>query len=423
MSFMKNDLLRKRGTCRLCDSRSLELVLSLPACPPVDAFCRESETASALPYFPMDLFLCLDCGHAQLLHVVRPDILFGNYIYTSSSSPDLDSHFDSYVVFLSERLGLRSRSKLVDIGSNDGLFLSKAQRFGASVLGVDASVSVSEVAEKRGVPTLVGFFDAAVADRILSDFGQADFVTANNVFSHSDDLRGFAKSALSLLKPDGIFVFEVSYLMSLVNDLVVDYIYHEHLAHHSVKPLVSFFDSIGGKLIDVIPVGTKGGSIRCVVAPKDSPHKVEDSVGAYIDRETKAGLYELGTYRRLNASFRSLINECVSVIDTLTENGEVLSSYGASATATVLNEFLGISGRLSFIVDDNPARQGLFSPGHAIPICDRDHLTAVGGISVISSWRFADMIIAKNQPFLLRGGCFFVPLPVPRIVTLEGSGG
>ena len=103
----------------------------------------------------------------------------------------------------------------------------------------------------------MSFLDETVVEKIGYD-GPADFVTANNVFSHSDDLRNFAHMIRRLLKPEGVFIFEVSYLKDLVENKVLDYVYHEHLAHHSVAPLKQFFESIGMQLFDVEHVNIKG---------------------------------------------------------------------------------------------------------------------------------------------------------------------
>lgn len=91
-----------RTSCSLCNSMALAQRLSLPACPPVDAFRYKSHSQQKSPYFPMDLYQCEDCGYLQLLDIVSPKLLFGDYIYLSSSSPDLNEHFENYSNFMQE---------------------------------------------------------------------------------------------------------------------------------------------------------------------------------------------------------------------------------------------------------------------------------------------------------------------------------
>ena len=122
-----------RDNCRLCFSKEVEKIYSFPLCPPVDDFRLESDLLKKIELFPMDLYLCKSCGHVQLLDIVDPQILFGNYIYTSSSSPDLDVHFETYFEKLRSSFLLNENSFVIDIGSNDGLFLSKFKKNGMKV--------------------------------------------------------------------------------------------------------------------------------------------------------------------------------------------------------------------------------------------------------------------------------------------------
>ena len=243
--------------------------------------------------------MCSDCGHAQLLDVVKPEILFGNYIYTSSSSPDLQEHFEGYVEVLKNKVNLKRGDLVIDIGSNDGLLLKKLQANGCRVQGVDPAESVAAQAIENGIPTIVSFLDETVVEKVLATMGPADFVTANNVFSHSDDLRKFAHMIRRLLKPEGVFIFEVSYLKDLVENKVLDYVYHEHLAHHSVAPLKQFFESIGMQLFDVEHVNIKGGSIRGFASLVDSSWQDSGSVELFIQNELEMGLYNADVYYEL----------------------------------------------------------------------------------------------------------------------------
>lgn len=411
-------MLTKRKTCRLCDSPDLGIVYGMPACPPVDNYRFADEPEIDLPAFPMDLYMCSACGHAQLLDVVDPNILFGNYIYTSSSSPDLDAHFAAYADRLVKYAHLDSKSLVVDVGSNDGLLLSKFRAHGVGVQGIDASEAVGRQAIARGIPTVISFLTPAVVVHVQERAGLADVVCANNVFSHADDLRGFAECARNLLKPQGFFVFEVSYLKDLVENKVIDYVYHEHLAHHSIKPLKSFFESLGMRLFDVERVPTKGGSIRCYAASANSGWSARPVVDQMIADEVAAGLYTKHVYDELKREMDGIGDKTRAILQAEIAKGGKVASYGASATTTVLNAMLDIDRFIKMIVDDNPARQGRLSPGSRIPVISKADLMAeMPAVTFVAAWRFADLIISRNQPYLDAGGKFVVPLPAFRIVT------
>lgn len=409
-------LTNTRGDCRLCGSTNVTTILKLPACPPVDNYRYASESDRLLPAFPMDLSICKKCGHAQLLDVVDPNVLFGNYIYTSTSSPDLDSHFSSYCDKISTRFSWPTDSLVIDVGSNDGLLLKKFQELGWRVQGVDPAAKVADVAIAAGVPTFVSFLNEEAVAKLLTSCGSADLVTANNVFSHADDLRGFTVCVRNLLKPQGIFVFEVSYLLDLVQGKVFDYIYHEHLAHHSVAPLRRFFESVGMRLFDVERVQTKGGSIRCFACRQDASWEVNAVIDELVSLEQNTGLYDLATYESLRLFIDELGDRTRKTIDSIAGSGPV-AAYGASATSTVILHSLGLTERLSYLIDDNPERQGRLCPGTSCPVLPRQCLTDKRpAITFIAAWRFANLIISKNAEYLNRGGAFLVPLPEFRVV-------
>ena len=411
-----------RTTCRLCESDALTLIYKMPATPPVDNFRLPGEPEISLPNFPMDLYMCDACGHAQLLTVVDPQILYGNYIYTSSSSTDLDNHFSAYADRVSAYLQLPRNAAILDVGSNDGLLLSKFAARGFRVLGIDPSAYVAAAAEARGIKTLVSFFDRAAVAKVLQAGGPFDLVTANNVFSHADNLREFATSVREVLADNGTFVFEVSYLKDLVEHVVIDYVYHEHLCQHSVKPLKQFMAACGLQLIYVERIPTKGGSIRAYAKKAGDPTSPEPVVESMIADEIDFGLYRKSTYDRLKARVDAIAAKLAVMLDETLARGGSVASYGASATTTVLNALLGITGKLSFIVDDNPLRQNRLGPGFFVPVRSSAALADFRpDVVVLSAWRFADQIVAKNQEYLSRGGCFIVPLPDIQVVKHEYS--
>lgn len=414
-------MLTKTSNCRLCRSHDVQMIYPMPACPPVDNYRFTDEPEVNLPAFPMDLYLCGACGHAQLLDVVDPNILFGDYIYTSSSSPDLDAHFTAYANKVVDYARLGKDSLVVDIGSNDGLLLTKFQKRGVRVQGIDPAESVAAQAIVKGIPTVVSFINADTVKLVQETAGLADIVCANNVFSHSDDLRGFAECARDLLKPEGVFVFEVSYLRDLVENRVIDYVYHEHLAHHSIRPLGIFFDSIGMRLFDVERVATKGGSIRCYAALKDSSWQEQPVIAEMIADEIALRLYDPQTYAALKNEMDAVGEKTRKILKEVSDKKAQIASYGASATSTVLNAMFDINKYITFIVDDNPVRQGRVSPGFKIPVKSKtDFLAANPLVTFISAWRFADMIISRNQAYLDGGGQFIVPLPAFKVVSKNG---
>lgn len=408
----------RRSTCRLCGGGRLTMVLSLVPTPPANAFVPASEIGTPQPAFPLDLFFCEDCAHVQLLDVVDPRVLFENYVYVSGTSPVFVRHFEDYANDVVARFAIRPGALALDIGSNDGTLLSFFQKAGMAVLGVDPARDIAQAATARGIETIADFFTPALAARIRAERGAASVITANNVFAHVDDLAGVARGVRALLAEDGVFVFEVSYLVDVTEKTLFDTIYHEHLAYHSVQPLLRFLEANDLELIEAIRVDSHGGSLRGVAQPKGGPRPVGASVAEAVALERRLGLDRAETFHAFARDIEALKDELGALLRRLKGEGRSIAGFGAPAKATTLLYHFGIGPDIiDFIVDDSPLKQGLFTPGMHIPVLPG---TAIAerkpDYLVVLAWNFAQPIIAKQAAFREAGGRFIVPLPKVEVV-------
>jgi SAM-dependent methyltransferase len=415
---MSAPLLFRRNTCRLCDSRAVRLVMSLGSTPPANAFLRKDQLQEPEPSFPLDLFLCENCGHLQLLDVVNPEVLFRNYVYVSSTSPSFVDHFRRYAEDMVRRYQVAPGSWIVEIGSNDGVLLRPFQALGMRVLGVDPAVRIAKQATESGVETWPEFFTEAIGRRIRKERGAAAVVAANNVFAHADDLHGILEGVKHALAPDGVFVFEVSYLLDVFEKTLFDMTYHEHVCYHSVKPLVTLFQRHGMQLIEALRVPTHGGSLRGIAALQGSRHARQPSVQDLLDQERAVKLDQFGTFQKFAADIGALKQELREVLLDLKGKGRRIGGFGAPAKLTTLMHHFELGADLiDFVVDDSPLKQGLYTPGYHIPVVPASHLyESKPDYVLILAWNFADNIIKNHQAYLDGGGRFIVPLPALRIV-------
>lgn len=411
------ELHHRRDRCQLCESQALTLILSLAATPPANAFVSGAELGQDQPYFPLDVFQCEDCHHVQLLDVVNPAVLFENYVYVSGTSQAFVRHFESYAATLSKRLSPLADSLIVDIGSNDGTLLSFFKQRGYRVLGVDPARKIAANASAAGFETLPLFFTPDLAGKIVTERGPATIVTANNVFAHAEDLTSIALGIAELLSPDGVFTFEVSYLVDVFQNVLFDTIYHEHIAYHAVGPLKRFFMRADLDLFAAERVSSHGGSLRGYVQKNGGPHVPDGSVDALIDMEQKLGLYRPATLKKFGDRIDRLRDRFKVTLQELSDAGNSIAGYGAPAKATTLLHHFGIEpGTLDYIIDDSPLKQGLFSPGQHIPIVSSDILGInPPDILIILAWNFADVIMKKNAAFAEQGRRFLIPVPDVRL--------
>ena len=261
-------VVKRREECALCSARgdALATAFALTSTPLANDFVGEHDLARPQPAIPLTLLLCTSCGHLQLAEIVDPARLFGHYVYVSGTSRVFVAHFRDYANDAVSRFGLGPASFVVEIGSNDGTLLRQFMDHGVrNVLGIDPAKEIAAAAVEQGIPTLEAFFTPDLADDLRGKHGPAALVCANNVFAHTADLAGFVDGVHRLLADEGVFVFEVSYLVDVLSNLLFDTIYHEHVSYHAVTPLVTFFERFGMRLFDARLVPTHGGSIRCYV--------------------------------------------------------------------------------------------------------------------------------------------------------------
>jgi len=368
---------------------------------------------------PLNLYLCATCGHAQLLDVIDPAVLYRDYIYVTTSSMGLSDHFRGYASHVVEKLKPGPGVLVVDIGSNDGTLLRHFQALGFRGLGVEPAQEIARAAIQSGVETQPEFFTPRLAASLRASHGPAGLITMNNLFANIDDLKGTVTGVRDLLAPDGVFVFETFYFLDYLQNLVFDFMYHEHLSYFTVRPLQHFFASLGMELFDLERVPTKGGSLRCFVQHGGGPRVVSPAVVDLAAEEEALGLQNPGsdvfqTFRARIETQRELV---VAELSRLRADGKRIAGYGASATTTTLIYHFGITGQIDYLIDDNPAKQHTLSPGCHLPVYDSTAVAALKpDVILILAWRYSDAIMAQQRAFHERGGRFLIPLPECRLL-------
>jgi SAM-dependent methyltransferase len=398
-----------RDDCRLCFSKDLQTILELADTPLANEFVAADNLYQSQDKFPLYLARCRSCGHVQLPVVVDPARLFSSYVYVSGTSQSFVDHFERYAHKVIQTYSLKPGDLVVEIGSNDGTLLRFFKQAGMQVLGVDPAQEIAKTATVRGIETICEFFNGGTAELIKSKYGLAKLVIANNVFAHADDLHEIAQATKSLLDPlVGHFIFEVQYLVDLVEDTLFDMVYHEHLSYHSLEPLISFFNILDMRVMDVERVNTHGGSIRVSVSTNLSNDNVTPHVSELINFEHQH--LTQAAFNSLSQRVEDSANGLKSLLNSST--GKVVG-YGAPAKLTTLMyQFKLKSTDFAYIVDDSPWKQGLFTPGLHIPVVSSQQMQEPSNRPdhiVIFAWNFADSIAKKFPEF---SGKFIVPLPV-----------
>ncbi len=404
--------------CRLCGSKDLYKFLDLGNHPSSDAFLAKDEIEKEEPRFPLDVFLCRDCGQAQLGSVVPPDYLYcKNYPYESSTTKTGREHFFGMAKTICKRFGLGKNDLAIDMGSNVGILLGGFRARGVRVLGVDPARIMAEIASINGIETITDLFSSSLAKVILKKHGKASVITGTNVFAHVKDVDDLVTGVKNLLTDKGAMVIEAPHFLELVKNTEYDTVYHEHLSYLSIKPLVRFFGKHGMELFDVEKAKIHGGSIRFYVC-KAGAYPASPAVAAAIKEEEAAGIHSEERLRRFGASVEEQKKLLLKMLQDIKSRGQKVVGVSAPAKGNTLLNYCGITTELlDYITEKAQMKVGLFTPGTHIPIYeDGKLLQDQPDYALILAWNFADEIMANLSEFKKRGGKFIIPIPKPRIV-------
>lgn len=400
--------------CQICGHAPLDTILSLGYMPPVNQMVPIGQAPHQQPWFPTTLLHCRNCELVQLGLAVDPAIIFPpEYPYTSGTTKLLRDNFADLQRESAGMLGLTGKDLIVDIGSNDGTLLSNFKAGGQRVVGIEPT-DVGDIANERGIPTLKRYFGVEVAREVRREHGPASVVTAANCFAHIEDVHAIVDGIIEMLKPDGVFISESHYLVSLLDTLQYDTIYHEHLRYYSLASLKHLLEMHHLEVFHARPIPSHGGSIRVYSAPRGT-HAVQDSVGRMLANEPRGA----ALLKRLE-TFRSEVIlsklRLIAMLRDLKEKGARVAGISAPSRASTLVNYVGLDeGLIDYVCEiSGSLKIGKFMPGTQIPVVDESRLYDDQPESaVIFSWHIADELAPKLKARGFRGQ-LITPLPVPR---------
>jgi len=343
--------LTKIKKCLACGSVDLIPVLDLNDQPLANSYKKSKDEPEAS--YPLKINRCEHCYHVQLTHVVNPDLIYKNYLYVSGTTKTYVDYMDWYADFVCEQFNVFPQSVL-DIGCNDGSQLDKFKTKGLKTFGVDPAENLFQLSSKNHNVTC-GYFDEKYSQPV-------DIITIQNAFAHNPNPLELLKNCKKNLNIDGLIFIQTSQADMILND-EFDTIYHEHISFYNIKSMMFLCNRAGLNLIDVIKTPIHGTSYIFVIsADTSAPANIKN----LVEIETNAGLYDKETYTRYSKNCIDMVEKFREVVEEHRTNGYKIVGYGAPAKGNTFLNFAKVP--LDMIIDDNPMKQGLYTPGSSIGI-------------------------------------------------------
>ncbi len=407
-----------RTSCVLCDKNKLTTVLNFKKTPLANSYEKNLFKKSKL--YNLSAILCDFCGHLQLKELIKPEIMFKDYLYVSGTSKVLISHFKNYANKIIKKFKLNKKDKILDIACNDGTFLENfVNKKFKNVVGVEPALNLKKINLKKKIKINTFFFGFKKSFILKNKYKSFKLITANNVCAHVPDLRDFFLGVKNILNKKGCMIFEVSYLYDVVKKLSFDTIYHEHMSYHSIKPLINFFHSMGLEIFDCDRVQAQGGSIRVYVGHKNSFKVKNKKILKMIKNEEKLGLFNIRTFKNYYFRINYQKNKLNKILHKFKKKNMKIYGFGAPAKLTTFSYVFNLKKNLfEAVVDDNKYKQSLYTPGKKIPIISYNKLRERNfDVILIFAWNFSSSIITRLKKDFKKKIKIIVPFPKAKVIN------
>ena len=382
--------------CKITNKK-LEPFMSFGKMPIANGFLSKENFKNEF-FFDMEVGFNEDISLFQLNDHPKPEKMFNeNYPSFTGSSEYMKKHFKRYSDYVKKFLN--TKSKIIEIGSNDGTFLKNFVNQSDKFIGFEPSKNVADVAIKNGVPTINSFFNKNNAKNLKEYLGKTDLICASNVICHIPNLNDLIEAIDILLNKNGTFVFEEPYLGSMLDKVSYDQIYDEHIYMFSASSISKIFKKFGFELVNISQQITHGGSMRYII--KRGKNEISHSVKKAIQYEKEKKIDKIDSCIEFKKNCEKSRENILGKINTLKDKGKSICGYAATSKSTTILNYCQInSDYIDFICDTTKEKIGKYSPGMHIPIKDMDYFRKnLTDCIYLFAWNHKDEILNKEKNF------------------------
>lgn len=410
--------------CRICGNEQLRPIIHLGEQVLTGVFPRKKNTL--ITKGPLELVMCEgknSCGLLQLRHSYDSNEMYrNNYGYRSSLNQSMVKHLRRRVEHLLGIVSLKKGDLVIDIGSNDSTLLQGYPQQDLLLVGIDPAGGRFEKYYPDHIQLIPEFFAGELIERNFPG-KKAKVVTSIAMFYDLESPIDFMRQIYDVLDEDGVWVFEQSYMPTMLERNSYDTICHEHLEYYALQQIKWMADKVGFKILDVEFNDINGGSFTVVVAKNANKRLKENKalVNGILKEEKLKGLSTLKPYDAFKSRVYKSRDDLNAFVRDVQKRGELLLGYGASTKGNVILQFCGLTAKeIPCIAEVNQDKFGCFTPGTKIPIVSEAEAKAKKpDYFLVLPWHFKENIVQREKLFLDSGGALVMPLPGIEVVALN----
>lgn len=406
------------SACRICGNHNLIKVLDLGDQALTGIFPAKID--QPITVGPLQLLKCHEedgcCGLLQLGHSYDLAEMYGqNYGYRSGLNPSMVGHLKSKVHRILSMVNLEKGDLILDIGSNDGTTLSAYPNEGFRLVGIDPTAKKFS----QYYPPHVSFIPDFFSSNIFSGHfptSKAKVITSFSMFYDLENPMQFMREIFECLHDDGIWVFEQSYMPTMLKSNSYDTVCHEHLEYYALHQIKWMADRVGFKIVDVELNDINGGSFSVVVAKATSSLPVAPNVESILAEENDQKLNSLATYGAFSERILESKKVLRSFLDEAKKMGKKVYGLGASTKGNVLLQYCDVTNsEVSAVAEVNPDKYSCFTPGTLLPIRPQDEvLVDEAAYFLVLPWHFREFFLTNPK---FKGRQLVFPLPELEVIV------
>jgi NDP-4-keto-2,6-dideoxyhexose 3-C-methyltransferase len=357
------------------------------------------------------------CGLVQLRQSYDLSEMYGlNYGYRSGLNASMVRHLNSKVAHILEMGILQKGDLIIDVGSNDATTLRAYPQEQYDLVGIDPTGLKFSEYYPKSIRLLPDFFSADVVTKAFGD-KRARVVTSFSMFYDLEDPVTFAREIEAVLADNGVWIFEQSYLPSMLRTNSFDTICHEHLEFYALKPILWIAEKSGLKVLDVEFNDVNGGSFSITCAKVGSRYEPNhDRLNQILADEMMLGLDTAEAFDAFKLRVEQARKDLMSFLKKAKLEGKRVCGLGASTKGNVLLQYYGITQDLiSTIGEVNSDKFGSFTPDLIPLVPEHEVLSSNPDYLLVLPWHFRTFFELLPS---LKGRKLVFPLPNFEIISL-----